>query len=370
MTARGDARARIEQLLGAMRHLVEPGAPRRARLCERLVSTTGLSPEGVAWAIDHCLELHPSAAELESLLASVRSSERAHVILPANVFVAAHRALALALAAAPQVFVKPSRREPALIEALSAAAPDLFQPVSALAVDAGDQVWAYGSDTTLDVLRRELPGGATLHAHGSGFGVAVVDVEACAELGRAARAIAEDTACFDQRGCLSPRLVLALGDSARALAFGELLARALVELEQRVPRGQLSESELADARWYRESAACFGALHDTGRGAVSIALELSSMAAPGEVPIDVPPAGRHLEVVPVARLEPVLASLERWVTAVGYAGTGIERRVRQVLPRARISRVGSMQRPPFDGPVDRRSDGAGELIALEAAASP
>lgn len=362
-----DAVQRIEQLLRVMRHLVEPGSARRDALCERLVSSTGLSPSGVEWALDRCLELEPTADEVIALLGSVRPSARAHVILPGNVFVAAHRALALALAAAPRVFVKPSRREPVLVEALSREAPQLFERVSELEVGAGDQVWAYGSDTTLDTLRSALPAGAILHAHGSGFGVAVVDLggaEAAdmARLRRVALAIAEDTACFDQRGCLSPRLVLALGGSERVRRLGELLAECLVEVERRLPRGRLDAGELADARWYRECAACFGTLHDTGRGAVSLGLDLVAVSGQTVVPVDIPPAGRHLEVLAVSHLEPALSGLSRWVTAVGCSDEVLEGRVRNVLPRARVGPVGSMQRPAFDGPVDRRSDPAGQLI--------
>lgn len=367
MTSPKAALLRVEQLLQAMRRLTLPGSARREALCERLVETTGLSPSGVEWALDRCLELEPTAEEVAALVGSVAPSERAHVILPANVFVAAHRALALALAAAPRVFVKPSRREPALVEELSREAPELFERVSELCVRAGDQVWAYGSDTTLDALRGALPAGAVLHAHGSGFGLAVVELGGAAGvdaigLRRVALAIAEDTACFEQRGCLSPRVVLALGGGDRVAAFAELLAECLVEVERRLPRGRLAPEELADARWYRECAACFGALHDTGRGAVSLGLEL--LAVPGQiaVPIEVPPPGRHLEVLAVSCLEPALSGLSRWVTAVGCSDEALEARVRQVLPRARVGPVGSMQRPPFDGPVDLRSEPAGELI--------
>lgn len=359
---------RVELLLQAMRRLVEPGSERRAALCRRLCDTTGLSPSGVAWALDRCLELQPTSAELEALVASVPSSPRAHVVLPANVFVAAHRALALALAAAPRVYVKPSRREPALIEALAEEAPQLFERVSSLEVEAGDQVWAYGSDVTLEALRRELPPGALLHAHGSGFGVAVVDLggagaaTSAEALWRAALGIAEDTACFDQRGCLSPRIVLALGSEERALELVELLARALVELERRIPRGRLGPLELAEARWYRECSVCSGVLLDTGYGAVSLGLDLQALGEPGVTPIDIPPVGRHLEVIAVSRLEPALLGLEPWVTAVGCSDRALEQRLRELLPRARVGPVGSMQRPAFDGPVDRRCDPAGELI--------
>jgi hypothetical protein len=315
----------------------------------------------VAWALDHCLELAPSASEIAALVAAVPQARRAHVILPAQVFVAAQRAIALGLASAPEVFVRPSRRDPVLAQAL-AERGSLFQCVEQLSVQPGDHVWAYGADLTLSALRTQLPAGAVLHAHGSGFGVAVVELPGAASLA-AARAIAEDTLCFDQRGCLSPRLVLALGSESAAQSFAETLAQALVDAGERVPRGVFSTDERAEESWYRQCLACFAPILDSGHGTVSVrAQELSLAASQGLAALLLPPAGRHLQIVPVERLEPALRGLGRWLTSVGCATALLEARARAVLPRARVVPLGRMQSPVFDGPVDLRSDPGGELI--------
>jgi len=359
------ARARVERLLAIARELLAPDTAERSGLCARWVSSTGLSIEGVEWALAHCLELQPSAAELEAMLAAAPQAARAHVILPAQVFVAPLRALALGLAAAPQVFVRPSRRDPTLIAALAAHAAGLFQCVEQLAVQPGDHVWAYGADLTLAALRRQLPAGALLHAHGTGFGVAVVDVAALPLSSRAgcAEAIARDTLCFDQRGCASPRLVLALGGAAGVDSFAAALADALTDAGRRVPRGVLSAEERAEESWYRQCMACFAPLLDTGHGSVSVRRAeplLGSALDPAALLL--PPAGRHLQIVPIERLEPALAGLAPWLTTVGCSGPELELRARAVLPRARVCALGQMQTPAFDGPVDRRSDPAGELL--------
>lgn len=357
---------RIERLLAALERLLAPG-PARAAFEARLVATTGLSWQGIEWALARCLERSPTHAEVMGLIGSAGGAPRALVILPGSVFVAAHRALAIALAAAPRVLVKPSRRDPALIEALHAEDPELFELVQRIEPRAGDHVFAYGSDLTLEALRRELPQGSVLHAHGSGFGVAVVDVSAGeAELGSAARAIAEDTLCFEQRGCLSPRFVLALGPAGAAESFAERLAAALGELERAIPLGRLEADERAEATWYRQCAACAGSLLPAGSGAVSVRAPpetWASAAVDGALALEVPPAGRHLEVIPVARLEPAIAALRRWITCVGCANPELERRVLPSLDRVRVTRVGQMQRPPFDGPVDRRQSPLGEIIS-------
>lgn len=362
------ARAAVAALIGVTRRIVDPAAAHRQELCRRLVSSTGLSQAGVEWALSRCLELEPSAAELERLFASTVPAPRAHVILPSNVFVAAHRAIALALASAPRVFVKPSRREPVWVDALLGELPGLFERVEHLTVEAGDHVFAYGSDATLSALRSELPGGAVLHAYGAGFGVVIVDLAAERArgdrgLGELAERIADDTIAFDQRGCLSPRLVLAVGNPAHALGLAQAVAAALDQAELRVPRGALDATELAEARWYQECAACFGTVFPAGKGYVS-ARDPDVPRASAELVLhqSLPPTGRHLEVLCIADLGGALDSLRPWLTSVGCSGEPLSGALQKALPRARVVALGRMQTPEFDGPVDRRPDPAGEII--------
>jgi hypothetical protein len=378
MSAPLAALQRIERLLAALDRVLAPGSSARAALAGRLRDTTGLSPEGIEWALAHCLERAPAHAERVQLIGSVSSAPRAHVILPGSVFVAAHRALALALAAAPRGWVKPSRRDPALVEALHREDPELFQLVQRIEPRAGDHVFAYGSDVTLETLRRELPESTVLHAHGSGFGVAIIDLDAgdidaneagpdaaAAQLERAARAIAEDVACFDQRGCLSPRFVLALGAGAVADAFAERLAAALAELEQRLPLGRLDPNERAEISWYRRCAAYAGRLLPAGSGAVSVREPSAAsllLADDGALALEVPPSGRHVEVLAIAQLEPAIRALRPWITSAGCSSARLESVVSAWLEPVRVTRVGRMQRPPFDGPVDRRPSPLGEII--------
>lgn len=374
MNARA-ATARVEQLVAAARRATAPASRERAALIVRLLDSTGLSREGIEWALDHALELQPTPAELTALLAGVEPAPRVHVILPANVFVAAHRALAVALAASPHVFVKPSRREAAVCEALHAQAPGSFELVRQLDVAPGDHVFAYGSDVTLQALRRDLPAGSVLHAHGSGFGVAVLDLAAAppgSEHERdAARAIARDTAAFEQRGCLSPRFVLALGSARGAEAFAECLASQLAEHERAVPVGRLDPSELAEAAWYRQSAACFGRVLAAGSGAVSVRDPAEpSLLEHAPVALDLPPAGRHLEVIALTRLEPALDALQPWLTAIGSGDPALLAHLAARYPRQRVSALGDMQCPRLDGPVDRRTDPRGERITARASRGP
>jgi hypothetical protein len=339
----GDVRRRLDELLAGARTLADPATPLGRALRGDLPRTTRLSPEGIELALRECLETSPSDAELDALCAAVIPALRAHVSLSSTVFVAAHRAIALALASSAHVLVRPSRRDPTFARALERATGGrLFHVVDALSPEAGDELWAYGSDATLGEIRRALPAGVRLQAHGSGTGVVVVDA---ASVNRdTALALARDIAPFDQRGCLSPRLALVRGDERAALAFSRLVAGALDELARRIPMGTLDGEERAEVLRYRDTLAYSGQLDAAGPGWVGT----------GATPM-LAPVGRNLHVTATASPETLLAPLAPAVAALGVAGPPeLRASLARTLPGARLSELGAMQRPPLDGPVDRR----------------
>ena len=328
------------------RRVADPSDPLGERARALLVESTGLSPEGVELALAHCLETEPSEAEIAALCESVTPAPRVHVLLSANVFVAAHRAVALGLAASSRVVVRASRREPEMAALLCEAAPGLFELANELSPAPGDHVHAYGSDATLAELAATLPRGVVLHGHGAGFAVAVVEPPFASDLWDR---LALDVALFDQRGCLSPRVVLSSAPS-EGLAAG--VARALSRFEAAVPRGILSAEEAADITRYRDTLAFAGELLPAGHGFVSASSELL-----------VPPIGRNLHVVthpdPLALLAPFAEKL----TSIGVEGSReLVERARAAFPHCRITEVGRIQSPLFDGPVDRRTPKSGHAL--------
>jgi hypothetical protein len=337
---------RVFSLSRAARRIADPSDPLGSRARGLLVESTGLSAEGVELALAHCLETEPSEAEVAALCESVTPAPRVHVLLSANVFVAAHRAIALGLAASSSVVVRSSRREPEMAALLSEAAPGLFELSSELSPAPGDHVHAYGSDSTLSELGASLPRGVILHGHGAGFAVAVVEPPFASDLWDR---LALDVALFDQRGCLSPRVVLTSGPT-EGLAAG--LARALSRFEAAVPRGRLTAEEAADVIRYRDTLTFAGELLPAGQGFVSASSEFL-----------VPPTGRNLHLVthpdPLTLLTPFAEKL----TSIGVEGSlELAERARQLFPRCRIADVGRIQSPPFDGPVDRRTPKSGRAL--------
>lgn len=351
------ARDRVLRVLAAGRRVADEADPLGQTARRWLLETSGLSPEGIALVLAEHLETQPTEAEIDALVAATGEAPRCHVVLSANVPTGALRAMALGVATSREVFVRPSRRDPVLAELLVEAlcADEAFSRaqggsivlVEQVAPAPGDELHVYGSDQTVRALEEASPAGVVIRGHGSGLGIAVVG--ASVDLGQAALALARDVVPFDQRGCLSPRMVLVEGDSERAEAFGEALAFALSEAGERVPRGPL------DARTEGEISLYCASMEALGTFYVGTDCAVGVDPAPRALPL--PPAARVVHVA-AACSEDALRLLARWaalVTSVGVDDDGaLSRAVLSVVPWARRAQLGRMQRPPLDGPVDRR----------------
>ena len=103
---------------------------------------------------------------------------------------------------------------------------------------------------------------------------------------------------------------------------------------------------------FRDSALYAGELLEAGRGFVSFGCEA----------VLLPPIGRNVQVHAAPNLPELLAALAPLVTCIGVEREDGAARLARILPGARIARLGAMQSPPLDGPVDRRADPRGELI--------
>lgn len=338
-----DPADRVRALVAAARRLADPGDPLGREARALLPESTGLSPENVELGLSEILETQPSEADLRALCASVEAAPRVHVLLAANVFSAPLRAIALGLAQSDEVFVRVSRREPVFARLLQQAS-GAFELTETLAPRAGDHVWAYGTDVTLTELERGLPDGVVLHAHGSGFGVALIDGDPSA----AALELARDIVPFDQRGCLSPRVAVVTGTRDEARELARALALELARAAQRVPLGRLDDDERAECLRMREALTYAGEVLAAGPGWVALD-DASARLLPA-------PAGRNLVVVPSGSDLEWLSAHAAPVAALGVTSLGgLGVTASRLFPEARLSPLGQMQRPRLDGPVDRRS---------------
>jgi acyl-CoA reductase-like NAD-dependent aldehyde dehydrogenase len=353
VTASEAARERVMAVVRVGRRLCNPGDALGREARERLPRVTRLSPAGIELALSEHLETQPAARDVDRLIQRATPAARVWLLLSANVCTAPLRALACALAAAPEVLLRASRRDPVVAELLvrGLAADHAFAGqvtmVDALAPEAGDQLHAYGSDETMARLRAQTPPGVELLTHGSGFGVAAV--ECGADHLAAAQALARDVVPFDGQGCLSPRVVIVAGGAAAAEAFAAHLSRALDALAPRVPRGSLSAPEQAELSQYQALMLAVGSVHLGSDHLVAVDTAPEALA--------LPPALRAVVVVACEphALERFVAPWAGLVSAVGgEPGGALSSRLVARCRHARFSELGAMQRPPLDGPVDLR----------------
>jgi hypothetical protein len=350
--AEGAAMARIRGLLAVGRRLASPSDELGRRARRRLAVASGLSPEGVALALEQHLETDATEEELARFVGRASRATRAAVVLSANVCTGALRALAFGLATAPHVLLKPSRRDPVLAELLAreldgvALVATLEEALERL--EPGDELHVYGSDETLTMAAPLAAArGVVLRGHGTGFGVAVIGADA--RLVEAAEALAADLVPFDGRGCLSPRLALIEGEAARAADVAAQLHEALERRGRAVPRGELAEAEHRELALYRHTLELVGDVFVGEHHLVALDPEPQQLA----------PAPAHRATLLAPLRAPLvttrLGPLARWITCIGAQGSSdLVRAVAELAPHARVSPLGSMQRPPFDGPVDLR----------------
>ncbi|MGD0675650.1 MAG: acyl-CoA reductase, partial [Polyangiaceae bacterium] len=306
--------------------------------------------EGVLLGFE-CLEREADDADLHALLARAGAAHHVHVILSANVFVAPLRALALACAASPSVTVRPSPRDPtlahALVEALAEDSVAVVEVRDVASVTAGE-IHVYGRDATIAAVRDRVRPGVVVRGHGPGIGVAVVT--RAADLRQAANALARDVVLFDQRGCLSPRLAFVEGDDRRGEAFATAMHDELTDWDSHAPRGVLSFEERAQVAAWQDTLTFAGRLFPGTGHLVGL--------LPHGAPVSWPPVGRHLAVWTAPKIEAFVHAIAPTAPFVVTVGSDDPDRARAVAPiHARMTRLGRMQRPPLDGPVDRRNEG-------------
>lgn len=369
---------RVEALAETARRLLDPERELGRSLRTELETASGLSSEGIAWALDTTLGSLTEEALAITLERAARAAAPGRVmprglcamVLSANVGTAPIPAIAMPLLLGNATVVKASGRDDVAARAMHAALAtvdaelaeslDVFTFTGGdgaredLLLQRADAVVVYGSDATVAALRARVPASASFVAHGHGLGVGYA---AASALGDAASeretiaAFALDVAAYDQRGCLSPHLIAVQGDAARARAFAESLAEiGLASLERSMPRGRLEAAEGAAQMTWRGVAVARGELFE-GRA--------SATSAEAEGPARPSCGGRNVQVIAVDGVEGLVDALLPFgvhLKLIGVAGgAAVERAVLEALrpPLApRVVPAGTMQTPAFGVPWD------------------
>ncbi len=214
------------------------------------------------------------------------------------------------------------------------------EAVEAVAMAEADTVVVYGGGPAVESLQRRAPTGRRLVVHGPMFSTGLIAADALGgDLSRLARDVARAVATFDQQGCVSPHSVW-VEDPGGALAepFSAALASAMEEVEQELPRGDLTPGEAYLIQQQRSIA------------------ELSGHAAGGRVMAS---AGTHWTVVldPEPAFRP--SCLNRFVRV--HPVPDLDRALRALAPHG-----DQIQSVAIEAPADRRLELAHRVARLGA----
>lgn len=248
--------------------------------------------------------------------------------------------------------------------------PGGTERLEAAALQAADAVVVYGGREVVDDVRRRVPEGTRLVAHGPRLSFALVGRDALGgpDGPRTAEQAARAVATFDQQGCVSPHVIyVEEGGALAPVQFAELLAGRLEQLEEELPRGGVRPADAAAIRQLR-GAAEFRALGDDEvRVFASEDGTRYTVIYTAEADFEPSCLNRLVWVKPLSDLENVV-SFVRPVTAylqtVGITGAGARRAaVAERLGRIGVSRVTSLERMPWP-PGHWHHDGRSPLREL------
>ena len=266
------------------------------------------------------------------------------IVVPAGVFTTPIEWTAIATAGGAAVHLKAPASDPALCRALSAAfcAEGLNVSWSTdRTLPAVDAIVAFGSDSTLDTIARAHPD-TPIARFGHRFSVAVVGGDPAA----AAGPLAVDLARYDGRGCMAPTAVFTTADPS---ALGEALAKQMMAMEQRTPRGKV------DGRLGPEWRRRLGLARVLGEVWTGAQWAVTTTPPQHFVPSSLP---RMVNIHPVNNLDELRQTLKPWTAWLSTLGTDVPEL--SIEGFHRVCQLGWMQAPP----IPRTHDGQRMLAGL------
>ena len=221
-------------------------------------------------------------------------------------------------------------------------------------VKAARKVLMYGGDEAVTAIRQRVPADTELIVYGPRTGLAVLLPDAPPE---AAGLLAHDALAYEQRGCISPRLVYAVG--SKPLEVARVIARALNRESDRLGRPPMTESEAVALRRARAEWEFAGISDGTALalGPVDLSWTVLARETPGIEAQALPRALWVYGVQDLEELRAVIMPLAGRIQGLGYAGRHGERQLAGLAAELGVSRVcplGRMAWPPPDWRQENR----------------
>lgn len=295
---------------------LDPRSEARRELTPALASACALSEAGLQAGLEAVLGgmRGEPLRRLANAAHPVQTAAVTTVLLSANLPALAVQTLFPALSVGRPVLFKCSsaeplfapafvreliRREPALADSIAAVTwKGGREDLESLVFSSTDCVLAYGSDETMDSLRRRL--GVRLVAFGPKISFAVVDGT---QVETVAAGIARDIALFDQRGCLSVHAVYTFGEPRKLAAA---LAAELGQLQSTWPPGAPTAASLAAVQQFRTDAELRGLFTPP------MQIEAGTVIVEPQLGLQVSPGLRSVRVYALATEASLLDALEPW----------------------------------------------------------
>lgn len=376
---RGVRPARIDAALAsAAAMLLDPTSPLGKQARATIPARAGLSSEGVEWALETTLEVLTPIA-IADARAALEALDRSYVatpvrlsgiVLAGNVFSAGIRPIAWSLLCRVPGIVKVATTDAGLSELFALALtiadeeigaaigvvqfsrnePELLDRIAS----AADVLSVHGSQQTITDVRARAPATTEIVTHGHGLGAVLVGqgaLTADADVKALVASIALDVAAYDQRGCLSPQVVLV--ERGGAVSARELARRlsedGLAAIARTMPRAALSTLEGATQVRWRGVAQALGELFE-GDG--------WSVAYEADGAIRSCPLLRNVAVHEVRSLDDALVRLAHFgahLKVLAVAPASLRSEMTSQLPPGlapRLCAPGRMQRPPLEAATD------------------
>ena len=216
------------------------------------------------------------------------------------------------------------------------------------------KVIVYGGDAAVAAIRERVPADTELIVYGPRTGIAVFLPDAPPE---AAGLLAHDALAYEQRGCISPRLVYAVGSNP--LEVARLIGRELNRAADRLGPPPMTPAEAVALRRARAEWEFAGISDGTALalGPVDLHWTVLAREAPGIEAQALPRALWVYGVEDLDTLRDVLLPIAGRIQGLGYAGREGEGQLARLAAELRVSRVcpvGRMAWPPPDWRQENR----------------